>query len=373
MISQVKIGIIGVGVIGSFHVENVKQIGKCKLTAICDIDPKALERQKNTGAELFSDSRDFFRKAKVDAVIVATPHYSHVPLAIEAMKHGMHVIVEKPIAVQKLDAEKLVEAAAKYPKIKLSAMFCLRRIQAHIKIKQLIDSGELGEIRRINWIITNWFRTQAYYNSGTWRATWSGEGGGVLLNQCPHQLDLMQWFFGMPEKITAKVSLGKYHDIEVEDEVNAILEYPNGATGLFVTSTGEAPGTNRLEVAGERGKLVFENGKLAFTRNEMPMSEYCRTTASTMGAPATWNIEIPSNPSNPTMHREIIENLVDSIIDGTPLYAPAVEGINSLEIGNAMLLSQLKGKTISLPIDSKVYDAELKKLIKNSKRKGNAR
>lgn len=366
--SVVRIGIIGVGVMGSAHVNSVKQLKNCELTALCDIDPKVLERYRESGAELFSDSEALFASGKVDGVIISTPHYSHVPLALRAMEHGIHVLVEKPIAVQKSEAERLVAASKAHPELKLSAMFCLRRIPTNIKIKQLIESGELGAIRRINWIITDWFRTQTYYDSGTWRATWAGEGGGVLLNQCPHQLDLMQWFFGMPEKVTAKVFFGKYHDIEVEDEVSAILEYPDGRTGMFVTSTGEAPGTNRLEIAAERGRLVLENGRLSFIRNEIPMSEFCRTSKSTMSLPDRWNIDIPVNGANPTMHRDIIENFADAILHGTPLYAPATEGINSLELGNAMLLSQLKGAPVSLPLNAGEFDIELEKLIANSRK-----
>ena len=212
--SVVRIGIIGTGVIGSFHIKNVSQLANCKLTALCDIDPAALERHKDTGAKLFANSDDLLASGEVDGVIIATPHYFHVPIALKAIERGIHVIVEKPIAVQKSEAQKLVAACAAHPEIKVSAMFCLRRIPANIKIKHLIDSGELGTIRRVSWIITSWFRTQTYYDSGTWRATWAGEGGGALLNQCPHQLDLMQWFFGMPDRITAKVFFGKYHKIE---------------------------------------------------------------------------------------------------------------------------------------------------------------
>ena len=366
--SVVRIGIIGVGVMGSAHVRSVGQLKNCKLTALCDIDPQALERQKESGAELFSDSEALFESGKVDAVIISTPHYSHVPLALRALERGLHVLVEKPVAVQKSEAARLVAAAKAHPELKLSAMFCLRRIPTNIKIKQLIDSGELGAIRRVNWIITDWFRTQTYYNSGTWRATWAGEGGGVLLNQCPHQLDLMQWFFGMPATVTAKVFFGKYHDIEVEDEVSAIFEYPDGKTGVFVTSTGEAPGTNRLEIAAERGRLVLENGKLSFLRNEIPMSEFCRTSKTTMSFPDRWNIDIPVNGTNPTMHRDIIENFAEAILHDTPLYAPAAEGINSLELGNAMLLSQLKGSSVSLPLKAEEFGAELEKLIANSRK-----
>jgi len=266
---QVKIGIIGIGNMGSAHVVSIGQLKNAKLTALCDINPAKLKPHEGKGLQLFTDSEEFFRKADIDAVVIAVPHYFHVSLALRALECGKHALTEKPVSVHKKLAEQFLSAAEKYPKLKLAAMFNQRTIGAHKKIKHLIDSGELGTIRRINWIITNWFRSQAYYDSGDWRASWSGEGGGVLLNQCPHQLDLMQWFFGMPCKVTAIASLGKYHDVEVEDDVTAMLEYPNGATGVFITSTGEAPGTNRLEIAAERGRLVYEDGKLEFRRNEI--------------------------------------------------------------------------------------------------------
>ena len=365
--SEVRIGIIGVGVMGSAHVNSVRQLKNCKLTALCDIDPRALERQKECGAELFSDSTALFDSGKVDAVIISTPHYSHVPLALRAMKRGIHVLVEKPVAVQKSEAARLVAAAKAHPELKLSAMFCLRRIPTNIKIKQLIDSGELGAIRRISWIITNWFRTQTYYNSGTWRATWAGEGGGVLLNQCPHQLDLMQWFFGMPCKVRATAKFGKYHDIEVEDEVNAYLEYPDGKTGNFIASTGEIPGTNRLEIMAERGRLVYEGGKLEFKRNEVETSVFSKTTDKRFGVPDIWTCEIPVAPGSPTPHKLIVDNVANAILHGTPLLAPMEEGINALELGNAMLLSGWKEETVTVPINSAEYAARLEKLIATSR------
>ena len=365
--SVVRIGIIGVGVMGSAHVNSVKQLKNCELTALCDIDPKVLERYRESCVELFSDSEALFASGKVDGVIISTPHYFHVPLALRAMEHGIHVLVEKPIAVQKSEAERLVAASKAHPELKLSAMFCLRRIPTNIKITQLIESGELGAIRRINWIITDWFRSQAYYDSGDWRASWRGEGGGVLLNQCPHQLDLMQWFFGMPSKVSAVLTLGKYHDIEVEDDVTAVLEYPNGATGVFVATTGEAPGTNRLEIAAERGRLVFEEGKLRFKRNEIPTSKFCRETKTQFDRPETWDIEIPVNNDGSHQHRDIIENFCNAILKGTPLIAPATEGIRGLELGNAMLLSGLKKKTVELPIDAQAFAKIMDKLIAKSR------
>ena len=365
---QVKLGIIGIGGMGQAHASSIAALKNCYLAGVCDIDAAKIEKftaEKEIPG--WTDSDKFFKEADVEAVIIATPHYFHNTLAEKAFEYGKHVLTEKPIAVHKKDAESMIAAGAKHPELKFAAMFNQRTIPAHRKIKKLIDDGELGEIRRINWIITDWFRTEIYYASGDWRATWEGEGGGVLLNQCPHQLDLFQWFFGVPKSIRASAAFGKYHNIEVEDEVTAYLEYPNGATGVFVASTGEAPGTNRLEITAERGRLVYENGKIEFKRNEVPVSEFSATTDMRFGRPDIWNVDVPAAPSNQYQHRDVIEDFANAILNDTQVMAPAPEGINALEIGNAMLLSALKDKTVELPMDSEEFAVELQKLISNSK------
>ena len=367
---KVKFGIIGIGNMGSAHVVNINNLKNCELTAVCDIDPEAynsIDEGIRSRLQLFTDPEKFLKEAEIDAVMISVPHYSHPDLAILAMRQGKHVIVEKPIAVHKAEAERMIAEAKKYPELKKSAMFNQRTIPAHKKIKQMIDSGELGKIMRVNWIITDWFRSQCYYDSGDWRASWRGEGGGVLLNQCPHQLDLMQWFFGMPCKVRATAKFGKYHDIEVEDEVNAYLEYADGKTGNFIACTGEIPGTNRLEIMAERGRLVYEGGKLEFKRNEVETTEFNRTTDKKFGIPDIWRCEIPVAPPSPAPHKDIVENVANAILHGTPLLAPMEEGINGLELGNAMLLSGWKEETVNLPIDSAEYAARLERLIATSR------
>jgi predicted dehydrogenase len=245
-------------------------------------------------------------------------------------------------------------------------MFNQRTIFARKKIRELISSGELGEVRRMQWTITDWFRSQQYYDSGGWRATWKGEGGGVLLNQCPHNLDLWQWFFGMPERVRAFCHIGKYHDIEVEDDVTAYLEYANGATGTFIASTGEAPGTNRLEVCCERGRLVYEHGVLSLTRNEVEMGAFCQSTDKLFDKPATWDCRI-NVPEGGPGHIGIMQNFVDAIRGKAALMAPAIEGINSVVLANAMLYSSATGQTVDLPLDGAAYEAHLKRLIANSR------
>jgi predicted dehydrogenase len=366
--APVRLGVIGVGNMGSVHVANLLagKISRAELTAICDTDPAKLARHPKLRG--FADAAQLIRSGLIDAVLIATPHYDHTTIGSDALAQGLHVLTEKPLSVHKADCERLIAAYERRPKAGqvFAAMFNERTDPHNRKLRELVGSGELGEIRRINYITTDWFRTEAYYASGGWRATWKGEGGGVLTNQCPHRLDLMQWIFGMPTKVRAFCGFGRWHDIEVEDQVTAYLEYPNGATGVFITTTGEAPGTNRLEVAGERGKVVMEHGRISFIRNLQPMSEFSRTTSESFGRPETWNIDIPVH-GNGGQHIEVMQNFVDAILDGRALIAPAQEGIRSVELANAFVYSALTDQTVALPLDGAAYERKLKQLIAESR------
>ena len=371
MEKKVKFGIIGCGNMGSAHAQMMQNIGNVELVAVCDIKEKAFDRLPGNIREkvkCYTDVNEFFAHDGLEAVLIAVPHYFHVDLAIAALEHGKHIIVEKPISVHKAEAQRLIDAAEKFPQLVRSAMFNQRTLPAHRKLKELIDRGELGKINRVNWIITDWFRTQRYYDSGDWRATWAGEGGGVLLNQCPHQLDLMQWLFGLPEMVSAHVKIGKYHDIEVEDEVNAYLEYANGCVGNFITTTGEAPGTNRLEVTAERGRVILENGELHFLRNEVETGVQIRECEFGFKKPNTWDCKINIENESRPQHAVVVENVANAILKGEKLIAPLAEGIRGLELGNAMLMSGLKKLPVTLPIDSAAYAEMLQQLIDGSKR-----
>jgi len=361
---KVRIGVIGIGGMGSGHAKRIQggQVPRAELTAVCDLDPERFKQFPEVKA--FESSEELIRSGLVDAVIVATPHYGHTTIGADALQNGIHTLVEKPISVHKADCERLI-AAHTDPKVVFCAMFNQRTDPHYQKIKELVANGTLGEIRRTNWIITTWFRSEAYYRSGGWRATWEGEGGGVLLNQCPHNLDLFQWICGKPTSVYSVGGIGKYHDIEVEDEITAIYEYENGATGVFVTTTAEAPGTNRLEIIGTNGKLVNEGGKLTFTKNEIPTDVFSKTTDTRFGNPPVWNIDIPIKGSG-DQHLGIKKNFVNAILDGTPLIAPAEEGIHSVEMANAMLYSCMTGQKVDIPLDSAVFEAHLKKLIADS-------
>jgi len=365
---SVRIGIIGLGNIGSLHADYLLAgtVKRCELKAVADAVVDKLVSWQQRGVKVFSDGEELIRSGEVDAVIIATPHYQHTTLGMAALNAGLHVMVEKPISAHKADAQRLIAVRQKHPRLVFAAMFQMRAESRFLKIKKLIADGGLGRIVRFSWIITEWFRTEAYYASGGWRATWKGEGGGVLINQCLHQLDMLQWLLGMPARVRSFVQLGRFHDIEVEDNVTAYLEFPSDATGVFVSTTGEAPGVNRLEIIGEMGQLLLENGQLLFFRNEVSMLQHSKTSQLGFQKPDTWKIEIPIS-SEPARHATLTQNFVDAILDGTPLTAPGEEGLHSIELANALLYSGLMERTIELPLDGAAYEQKLNELIAASK------
>lgn len=362
---KLRIGIVGMGNMGRFHADYLQKnkVPRCELTAVSDSFPQLLEPYKHL--KTFDTSEKMIRSGEIDALIIATPHFLHTTIGIDALENGLHVLVEKPISVHKADCERLL-AAHTDKELVFAAMFQQRTDPRYKRIKKLIADGELGQIVRTSWIVTDWYRTEAYYASGGWRATWKGEGGGVLLNQCPHNLDMLLWLAGHPSKVRGFCQLGRFHNIEVDDNVTAYLEYPNGGTGVFITSTGEAPGTNRLEICGERGKIVLEGGRLEFTRNEVSMLEFSKTSKAGFAKPDVWNVSIPFDGSG-AQHHEITQNFVDAILDGATLIAPASEGVVSVELANAILYSSLTDQTIALPLDGSAYEQKLNQLIAESK------
>ncbi len=370
----VRIGIIGVGNMGSSHLKRLHEgsVPGLKVTAVADINPERLEAAKKIDAELacFDDGVKLMESGLVDAILVAVPHYDHPALSIEGLKHGLHVLCEKPAGVYTKAVEEMIAEADKHPELKFAMMFNQRTNCVYRKMRELVQSGELGDIRRTNWIITNWYRSQCYYDSGAWRATWSGEGGGVLLNQCPHNLDLWQWICGMPVRVSAHLQIGKWHDIEVEDDVTAYVEYANGATGTFITSTGDAPGTNRFEVTMDGGKLVCDGDTLKLYKLDVMEPEFTKTNTAPFGSPKVTEIDVETDGENP-QHDGVLLAFTNAILGKGELIADGREGINGLTLSNAMHLSSWLGKTIELPIDADLYKEELMKRVATSRRKEN--
>ncbi|WNS45413.1 Gfo/Idh/MocA family oxidoreductase [Paenibacillus sp. MMS20-IR301] len=368
--NKVRYGIIGVGNMGRAHARSlINDIKGAELTAVCDTSPERLdwaEEHLPASVQRFSSPEELFKSGTIDAVLIATPHYDHPPLAIEALGCGLHVLIEKPAGVYTKAVQEMNDAAAKSDR-KFGIMYNQRTNPLYQKLRDLIQSGELGEIRRTNWIITNWYRSQSYYDSGGWRATWAGEGGGVLLNQDPHQLDLWQWTTGMmPKRVRAFCHFGKYRKIEVEDDVTAYVEYENGATGLFITTTGEAPGTNRFEITGDNGKIVIEDGKLTFWRLRTPEPEFNAGYTGGFGSPECWKCEIPVAAGDGEQHKGIMRNFTNAILHDEPLLAPGEEGIRGLTLSNAMYLSAWTDNWVDLPIDGELFHAKLKEQVQNS-------
>lgn len=368
--SKVRIGIIGVGNMGTSHAKNLFE-GKVpggELAAICDYNPDRLKWAKETfgdKVQLFENTEDFFAAKAVDAVLIATPHYDHPTLAIQAFENNLHVLVEKPAGVYTKQVREMNEAAQKVDKV-FGIMYNQRTNPLYQKVRELIQSGELGAIKRTNWIITSWYRSQSYYNSGGWRATWAGEGGGVLLNQCPHNLDLWQWICGMPKRVKTFMAFGKWHDIEVEDDVTAYVEYENGATGVFITSTADSPGTNRFEILGEKGKVVIEEGQLKFWRLRVSERQFNSEYTGGFGEPECWKCEVPVKGTE-TGHVGIMTDWVQAIQKGTPLLAPGIEGINGLSISNAMHLSAWTDDWVDIAtMDEDLFYEKLQERIKTS-------
>ena len=372
---QVRLGIVGAGTMGSNYIRDLSS-GKVKevlLSAVADIQKEKLEHAKEISSvpiEVYEDPEDMFEKADLDAVLIAVPHYLHPPLAESAFRHGLHVLVEKPAGVYTLQVKEMNEAARKSGKV-FGMMFNQRTDPVYRKVREMIRNNELGELKRVVWIITNWYRSQSYYDSGSWRATWKGEGGGVLQNQCPHNLDLLQWIVGMPSGVRAFMKYGKGRNIEVENDVTAYLEFPNGATGLFVTSTHETPGTNRLEISGDQGKIVVEDGKILFYRNKVSEKEFNETWTKGFGQPEYEVIEVEPDPvEGLTQHMAIIENFASAILRGTSLIAEGTEGIREVSLANAMYLSDWTGQFIDpSSLDDERFYSLLEERIIQSKEK----
>jgi predicted dehydrogenase len=375
-----RVGIVGLGIMGRAHARTCALSPATDLVAVCDTDRDRLSavgrelaatvgnREANR-VEGYTDPASLMEDSGAEAVIIATPHYFHTPVAVDAFERGLHVLCEKPIAVHVNDARRMLdahEAACRIsPNLVFGTMFQLRTFAHWRSIKQLVSDGSLGQLVRATWIITDWFRTQRYYDLSEWRATWRGEGGGVLLNQCPHNLDLYQWLFGMPTQVRGLVSIGKYHAIEVEDEVTAVFEHENGMTGHFIASTAESPGTNRLEIVGDLGRVVYEDRRLTVDRNEQSMLDVSRTSDLPFDRVPYTSLTHETG-SNEGGHREVIERFAKAVRGEAEVFATGADGLGSVMIANAVILSHFTHAPVSLPLDGEAYFNLLQELIARS-------
>lgn len=355
----VNAAVIGIGNMGSAHAACIAEnkINGMTLAAVCDISEEKLAEfsEKYPNVKCYRHYEELFDDKICDSVIIAVPHPLHAEIAIKALEMGLHVMLEKPADISVSKVEWLNQAAQGSDRV-FSVMFNQRTNPLFAKARDIVKSGQLGELKRTVWIITNWFRTQSYYDSGSWRATWSGEGGGVLLNQAPHNLDLWQWICGMPESVTAFCDVAKYHNIEVEDDVTIFTRYANGGTGVFMTSTGEYPGTNRLEISGDLGKIVLENGILKWYKLKQSASEVIAESSQSF-AQIDYDYEEISQDGPEASHKGILQNFANAILNGEELIAPGTDGIYELTLSNAAYLSQWQGNiAVALPFDDALFD-----------------
>lgn len=372
-LKEVRYGIVGIGKQGTFY---TKIFLKCKgilkgarLAAVCDVDEgrRKYAEENLKGVAVFSDYHEMFASGLIDVVMVETPHYYHPTIVIDAFKAGLNVLCDKPAGVYTKQVKEMNEEAAKHPDLLFGMMFNQRTNPLYIKAKELIESGRLGKLTRIVWIITDWYRPKAYYDQGGWRGTWWGEGGGVLLNQCPHQLDLFTWLAGLPVSVTATLAtVGR--NISVENDVTAYCKFASGATGVFITSTHDAPGTNRLEITGEGGKIVIEKGKLVFTENNELEPEFSEHNKVFMGSPKTKTYTYRGYDKYlqftkyPPQHPGIIKNYTDYLLGKTDKFvAPGEQGIIGLTFSNAIHLAGWTGKEVRIPFDEDEFIKELEK------------
>ena len=363
---NIRYAIVGLGNMGRAHRQSILdgKIDGISLTAVCAI-PEGLP-EKRDGESQFTDVDEMIQSGEIDAIHICTPHPSHREIGIKSLEADLHVLMEKPLAVDKADCQALIQSYKDTGMKKVfAAMFNQRTDPHYTTLKDLIDTNQLGEIRRVHWSVTDWFRTEYYYAMGGWRATWKGEGGGVLLNQCPHNLDLFQWLFGMPQRVTGFLGFGRYHQIEVEDDATLFFQYDDGKNATFITSTGEAPGVNRLEVIADRGVVTVEENNIVWNKNEVDSSKFSADSMSGFSKPEAAIVNIPIKDRG-GQHIEIMQNFINSIREGEELISPAMEGINSVELANASLLSAWEGQTIALPMDASKYASILKDKGDNS-------
>lgn len=365
---RLRVGIVGIGNMGSAHAVCLRdgKIPGMALTAVCDIreSRRRWAGENLPGAAVYERYADLLDSGLADAVLIATPHVLHPVIACDAFSRGLHVLTEKPAGVAAAQVRKMNEAAAASGRV-FGIMFNQRTNSLFQRARELVQGGALGVPKRLVWQITNWYRTQAYYDSGDWRATWAGEGGGVLLNQAPHNLDLWQWIFGMPSRLRAVCSVGKYHRIEVEDDAVIHAQYENGASALFITSTGECPGTNRLEISGDGGKLVLEEGRLRFWRLEVPERRFCFSAGEGFAMPPMTLEEYePDTPESG--HAGILQNFADAVLKGTPLLAPGEEGIRQVQLTNAAYLSSWTDGWVPVPCDEAAFEEHLRERAAHS-------
>jgi len=347
--NPVRFGIVGVtGVIGGTHIRAIRQTEGAELAAVTDLNLAAAQRVASEArCELLKNFDWLIKRADIDVVCLCTPHALHAEQAIAALKSRKHVLTEKPMAVTVADADKMIAASEKYDR-KLGVVFQYRFRPSVLAARALLQRGQLGQLYRVT-VVHAAFKTQYFYDAAAWRGTWKGGGGGVLINQAPHYLDLLAYLVGMPTRVAAW-NRTLTHRIEVEDTASALMEFPGGAQGFAHFNTVQAPGESRIEIVGDRGTLRIEDNDVRLFQPEIPLRQFAQTDRSHIYAyPRTAEVRVPLASSEAT-HATVLQDFIDAVRHNRPPACDGQEGRKSLEIGNAMLLSSFSGKPVELPV-----------------------
>jgi predicted dehydrogenase len=353
-----RIGLVGLGTMGRGHLSKETALPEVQIVGVADVDPAAVQSASQTyGLPGYSSYQELIENGNCEAILIATPHPFHAPIAQYAARHGLHILSEKPIAVTVAEADAMLDAAKKAG-VLLGVMFQTRTEPWFKATHDLLASGVIGPIYRSVIVASHWYRTQAYYDSGSWRGTWTGEGGGVLMNQSPHSLDMFIWLGGKPTRVLARTST-RFHRIEVEDTAEALIDYGGDHTGYLYTSTAEWPGDDRYEFSGERGKLVVNGRSVRLYRATERVQDTIDHLAVWGKPTGAWE-EIPVE-GEPPGHAAVVVQFARAVRLGEPLVATGEDGVNSLELGNAIMLSGDLNQAVDLPLNRNAYDRFLER------------
>lgn len=367
MTDKIRVALVGVGVMGSKYADMIVsgEVKNMVLTGVVARNLKAQEwaailvNAEGLHPNVYRDVDDMFAHADdFDAVIIVTPHKTHEEIAVRAFELGKHVLCDKPAGATIGQAQNMTAASKQYDKV-YGMIFHQHRYPKYLYIKQALENGELGELKRMLMVNSRYFRTAHYHQSGSWRSSWNGEGGGALINQGAHILDIWQWLFGMPQKIYAEIPFGKYNEFKVDDEATISMRYENGATGVFMLTTGEAVWQERLEIVGTKGRMLLEDDILHIYRYSKDSTEYIATEDVNSREHLAITEEVINFGKAEEPYVEILENFAEAVISGDSsiLIAPGEEAINQLMLTNGAYCSAWKGMPVCLPLDAEEYEA----------------
>lgn len=362
--NQVRMAVIGTGSMGKKYAQMIAagSVKDMVLTAVVCRSEANIEWAKeklNQEVQIFPDADTLYAHGDLfDAVMIVTPHKLHPEMVKQGLLAGKHMFCDKPAGVSMKQCEEMARLAREKD-LKFAMMFHQRMYGKYLRIKELLEQNEIGVIRRVMMENSRYYRTQYYHKSGSWRSSWTGEGGGALINQGQHILDIWQWLVGMPQSVQAVIPFGKYNDFDVDDEATILMEYPDKRTAVFILTTGEGSWTERLEIVGSKGTILLEEDKLTISRYDQDLTEYGKNAQCNAREQMKETLTVEDYPKEKEPYEEMLADFADAILTDGSVAVSGLEGLHALELTNAAYLSAFTGKKISLPMDADEYEKEL--------------